>query len=351
MSRLYFTNIDLQNNELRSAVIVNLSAPPSSPKTGQLYYSTTLSALYIWNGTAWVPSDASKSAAGSIPLAALNNLQGTVQSYPLSAFAPPLTNIPMGGYTFTGLPTPIAAGQAAEYAWVVSQVQSALAGISSKDPVAAVALANVAALSGTQTIDAVALAVGNRVLLTAQTTASQNGVWVVQIGAWTRPVVEGSTTAELDTGAMWLATQGTVGAGTQWRLATTGTITPGTTPISILQFGAGNSYTAGNGISLIGSAFSVNPAAGGNLTVSASGVSVTPGAFTRKVSATIGDGSSTSYTVTHSLGTQDVQVQVYQTSAPFGTVEVDVNRTDTNNVAVVFTVAPASNAYRVVVIG
>lgn len=56
-----------------------------------------------------------------------------------------------------------------------------------KYPVDALADSNVASLSGTTTIDGVSLVAGNRVLLTAQTTASQNGIFVIQAGAWTRP--------------------------------------------------------------------------------------------------------------------------------------------------------------------
>jgi hypothetical protein len=50
-----------------------------------------------------------------------------------------------------------------------------------------VATANVT-LSGTQTIDSVAVAAGQVVFATAQTTTSQNGLWMVASGSWTRPV-------------------------------------------------------------------------------------------------------------------------------------------------------------------
>lgn len=72
--------------------------------------------------------------------------------------------------------------------------------------------------------------------------------------------------------------------------------------------------------------------------------------FTKKASANVGNNSNTSFAVSHNLGTQDVTVQIYDNST-YDTVEADVVRTDTNTVTVSFATAPASNAYRVVVIG
>jgi hypothetical protein len=71
---------------------------------------------------------------------------------------------------------------------------------------------------------------------------------------------------------------------------------------------------------------------------------------TTKVTATIGDGSATAIAVTHSLGTDDVQVEVYGASTK-ETVICDVDRTSTNAVTLTFASAPASNAYKVVIIG
>lgn len=72
--------------------------------------------------------------------------------------------------------------------------------------------------------------------------------------------------------------------------------------------------------------------------------------FTKKVSANVGNATNTSFAITHNLNTRDVQVQVYD-NATYDTVECDVVRTDVNTVTVSFAVAPATNAYRVVVIG
>lgn len=72
--------------------------------------------------------------------------------------------------------------------------------------------------------------------------------------------------------------------------------------------------------------------------------------FTKKAAANVGNGTNTSFAVIHNLATEDVIVQVFD-NVTHDTVEVDVVRTDTNTVTVSFSVAPANNAYRVVVIG
>jgi hypothetical protein len=72
--------------------------------------------------------------------------------------------------------------------------------------------------------------------------------------------------------------------------------------------------------------------------------------FTRKAVANVGNGSATSYAVSHSLATRDVQVQVFSNST-YDTVEVDVVRTDSSTVTISFATAPSTNAYRVVIVG
>jgi len=64
--------------------------------------------------------------------------------------------------------------------------------------------------------------------------------------------------------------------------------------------------------------------------------------------ANVGDGSNTSYAITHNLNSRDVIVQVYD-NATYDTVYTDVIRTSVNVVTVTFATAPASNAYRVVI--
>jgi hypothetical protein len=70
----------------------------------------------------------------------------------------------------------------------------------------------------------------------------------------------------------------------------------------------------------------------------------------KKFAANIGDGSATSFAVTHNLNTRDVRVEVYRNSGNFDSVLAEVQRTSVNAVTIVFDNAPASNAYRVLVL-
>jgi hypothetical protein len=431
MARLFATSINLNQNQLQNASLQPLGTAPTSPVLGQVYYdSATANYTLVWNGSAWVNGLSRAFHTGTQLASTISNLAATVQAYSLSSFAAPTANIPMGGFTLTGLatptaagqaatfdwtlsrplsafaaptanipmagfkftglgtpsaagdsaefswvlsrslsafaaptanipmagftltglPAPTAAGQAAEYSWVIGQVQSAAAGIASKPPVQVIATSNIT-LTGLQTIDGYTTIAGDRVLVVGQSTATANGVYNAASGAWTRTTIEGAAPGELEPGALWLVINGTANAGTQWRCSNSTPIVIGTTAVTIVQFGAASVYTAGNGITLTGSAFSVNPVSGGGILVGAGGVQVDTTVVTRKFSQTIGDGSSTSYVVTHGLGTQDVHIQVKQAATPFGVVECDMSATSTTTATIAFATAPAANSYRVTVMG
>ena len=59
MARQFLVPISLNQNELRNAAIQNLSGAPVSPVIGQVYYHTGDKTIYFWNGTTWIPTDAS----------------------------------------------------------------------------------------------------------------------------------------------------------------------------------------------------------------------------------------------------------------------------------------------------
>jgi hypothetical protein len=71
----------------------------------------------------------------------------------------------------------------------------------------------------------------------------------------------------------------------------------------------------------------------------------------RKYTTTFGDGSATSYTITHNLNTKVVHVMVYETGGSFRDVLCEVQHTTVNTVTILTATAPASGAYTAVVIG
>jgi hypothetical protein len=54
MSKKFLTNLDLTKNQILNVAIHNLSGPPASPVTGQVYFDTTDKRIYFWDSTAWV---------------------------------------------------------------------------------------------------------------------------------------------------------------------------------------------------------------------------------------------------------------------------------------------------------
>jgi len=117
---------------------------------------------------------------------------------------------------------------------------------------------NIASLSGTTTVDTtVNLAVGDRVLLQGQTTATQNGIWVVQAGAWLRP--QDFETGRSAAAAKVFVQEGTVHAGEMWACTSlTGSDVIDTNNLSFAQIsGAGGgvnnlqeAYEGGNTINV-----------------------------------------------------------------------------------------------------
>jgi hypothetical protein len=126
------------------------------------------------------------------------------------------------------------------------------------------------ALTGVQTIDSVAGASGDLVWLNAQTTASQNGLWTMLAGAWTRPV--GWAAASTQMSSLLFIAQGTVYADTKWTIAAD-SIVVDTTAITAVQDTTGAAYTADGtkGVLLTGSAFSVKLLSTGGLSFDGSG--------------------------------------------------------------------------------
>ena len=72
--------------------------------------------------------------------------------------------------------------------------------------------------------------------------------------------------------------------------------------------------------------------------------------ITRKHKETLNT-SSTSYTITHNLGTKDIVVSIYEVASPYAEIFADVEHTSDSTATIRFAVAPTAGEYRVVVIG
>jgi hypothetical protein len=159
----------------------------------------------------------------------------------------------MGSQKLTNLADPTVATDAATKNYVDNVAQ----GLSTKVSVRALAAANIT-LSGTQTIDGVALAAGDTVLCIAQTTGSQNGSYTVAAGAWTR-TPDFDDVNDQTRSPYWFVGEGTTYAASGW-VMTTWPYTIGTTPLAFTQFTGAGEIIAGNGLQKSGNTLSINTA-------------------------------------------------------------------------------------------
>src|SRR5258707_1905874 len=130
-------------------------------------------------------------------------------------------------------------------------------GLAPKQSVRVLASANLA-LSGTQTVDGVALSAGDTVLCIAQTTGSQNGSYTVAAGAWTR-TPDFADVNDAVRSPYWFVGEGTANAGSGW-VMTTWPYTIGVTALSFTQFTGAGEVIAGNGLQKAGNTLSINTA-------------------------------------------------------------------------------------------
>jgi hypothetical protein len=128
-------------------------------------------------------------------------------------------------------------------------------GLDVKDSVRVATTGNIT-LSGEQEVDGVSLVAGNRVLVKNQTTASQNGIYVVAAGSWTR-ADDANADADVTSGLFTFVEQGTVNQDSGWVLTTDGAITVGTTSLAFAQFSGAGSVTAGAGLTKSGNTLDV----------------------------------------------------------------------------------------------
>lgn len=145
--------------------------------------------------------------------------------------------------------TPVSANDAASKSYVDATAQ----GLSIRSSCRVASTGANLTLSGTQTIDGVAVVVGDRVLVKDQTTPAQNGIYTVSAGAWSRS----SDDTVLASGQFTFVELGTINGGGGYVITTDNPITTGTTAIVYTQFSGAGEITAGAGLNKSGNTLSI----------------------------------------------------------------------------------------------
>ena len=367
----YLNSIDLNKNEIRNGVIHVLAAAPSNPVEGQIYYNSTDSRLYFFDGLNWV--DASGDIK-SVQTSTLNQLSITDPNGPNPSLAIVTGAIGAGGLNL--------ATTGDIYTYVTNQISNISISVNGTLNEVDVngGLNTTIGNGGVLTIGLPAdVTISNDLLVSNALTVYGN----TQLGNQTSDTVQisGNTTIAGDltvNGTTTTVNSNTVNIGDSiitLNSDETGApsqdagieIERGTSPNrSLIWDESAGVWTVQQNTGVY-ERIATYADSVEDVTVTetgTSGITVTEtlsGTDNRiktydiavnlddlRYKTSIGDGSTTAIAVSHNLGTLDVIVQLYDT-ATYETVYADVVRNSVNQVTVTFASAPASNAIRVLI--
>ena len=195
--------------------------------------------------------------------------------------------------------------------WVLLNPATGVSSGALKLPVRAATTANIATLAGgaPSTLDGVSLASGDRILVKDQTTASQNGIYVVTTlgtganGTWSR-ATDADSVGELFAGMLVAVAEGTVSADSVWELTTNAPITLGTTALSFKRIDVSAAFSGGASVSVTNTTSTVSV----SFTAKSSGVLMAIGTGASTLSTASGTGSISVTNATQQSNTNNAQV-------------------------------------------
>ena len=202
----------------------------------------------------------------SLTASKITDFDTQVRTSRLDQMALATADVSLNSRKITNLADPVSAQDAATKNYVDMTVQ----GLDPKQSVRAATTANIATLSGTMTIDGIALVAGDRVLVKDQTTTSQNGIYVVAAGAWTRSL-DADAWTELP-GAYVFAESGTTNADMGYVCTVDAGGTLNTTAITFQQFSGAGQISAGMGLTKSGNSIDIGTASSARIVVNADNI-------------------------------------------------------------------------------